>query len=167
MKSNRLFATGVLLLSFASVAVPTLAGETAKNCDARQHNGKWLGQESFGGRDFRHLGKALDLTDTQKETLKAQREEGKVAREALFTKLAEARQALAAAVDAGANESELNALADTVGKLHAEQALAGAKAHKAFLAVLTAEQKQTLAELKAKRLEHRSKHRTVDESAES
>lgn len=167
MKSNRLFAIGVLLLSFAAVTEPTFAGDTAKNCDAKPHDGKWLGQERFGGRDFRHLGKALDLTDTQKEALKAQREAGQTAREALFTKLADARQALAVAVDAGANESELDALADTLGKLHAEQALAGAKAHKAFLAVLTAEQKQTLAELKAKRLEHKHKYKTVDESTES
>lgn len=166
MKSNRLFATGVLLLSFASVAAPTFAGDIAKNCDAG-HGGKWLGQESVGGGNFRHLGKTLNLTDTQKETLKAQREESKAAREALFTKLADARQALATAVDAGANESELNALAETVGKLHAEQALAGAKAHKAFLAVLTTEQKQTLAELKTKRLEHKHKHRTADAPAES
>ena len=167
MKSNRLFAAGVLLLSVASLAVPTFAGEAGENCDAQHHSGKGYGQEHFGGRDFRHLGDALALTDAQKETLKAQREAGKPAREAAFTKLADARQALAAAVDAGANDTELHALADTLGKLHAEQALAGAKAQKAFLAVLTEEQKQTLAELKTKRLEHRSKHKTVDESAES
>jgi len=167
MKSNRLFVTGVLLLSFACVAVPTFAGDAGKNCDAKHHAGNGLGQENFGGRDFRHLGETLALTDAQKETLKTQREAGKTAREALFTKLADARKALAAAVDSGANESELNALADTLGKLHAEQALAGAKAHKAFLAVLTTEQKQTLAELKTKRLEHKHRHRTVDESAES
>ena len=167
MKSNRLFVMGVLLLSFASVTAPTFAGDAGKNCDAAHHAGNGFGQEHFGGRDFRHLGEALALTDAQKETLKAQREAGKAPREALFTKLADAHQALAAAVEAGANDSELNVLADSLGKLHAEQALAGAKAQKAFLAVLTDEQKQTLAELKTKRLEHKHKHRTVDESAES
>jgi protein CpxP len=167
MKPNRLFATGVLLLGFASVTMPTFAGDAGKNCDPKHHAGQEFGQANFGGRDFRHLGEALALTDAQKETLKTQREAGKTAREALFTKLADARQALATGVEAGANDSELNALADAVGKLHAEQALVGAKAHKAFLAVLTAEQKQTLAELKTKRLEHKHKHRAVDESAES
>jgi Spy/CpxP family protein refolding chaperone len=166
MKSNRLLAIGVLLLSVTSVAVPALAGDAGKNCDARHHT-RWAGHENFGGRDFRHLGKALDLTDAQKETLKAQRETDKAAREALFAKLADARQSLATAVNAGANDAELNALADTLGKLHAEQALAGAKAHQAFLATLTAEQKQTLAELKTKRLEHKHKHRSADESTES
>ncbi len=167
MKSNKLFATGVLLLGIASVAMPAFAEDAGKNCDAWQHAGKGFGQEHIGARDFRHLDKALALTDAQKETLKAQRDANKTARETLFTKIADARQKLAAAVDAGANESELTALADTLGKLHAEQALAGAKSHKAFLAVLTEEQKQTLAELKTKRQEHRRKHRYVDESTES
>lgn len=167
MNLHRLFAAGVLLLSVASMAPPTFAGDASKNCDARHHAGKWHGQEGLGGRDFRQLGEVLALSDAQKETLSTAREADKTARKALHTKLADARQALAVAVDAGANDSELNALADALGKLHAEQALAGAKAHKAFRAVLTEEQKQTLAELKARRLEHKHQHRTVDESAKS
>jgi Spy/CpxP family protein refolding chaperone len=107
------------------------------------------------------------LTDVQKETLKAQREADKTAREVLHTKLFAAREALATAVNAGANDAEISALADTLGKLHAEQALAGAKAQKAFLAVLTAEQKQTLAELKAKRQDRKDGRKAARESAQS
>lgn len=164
MKSNKLLATSILLLSIASIAMPTLAGD-GKGRDGRHH--AWAGQEGFGGPEFRHIGKALELTDTQKETLKAQREADKTARDALHTKLFTAREALAAAVNAGANDAEISALADTLGKLHAEQALAGAKAQKAFLAVLTAEQKQTLAELKAKRQDRKDGRKAARESAQS
>ncbi|MEN0037519.1 MAG: Spy/CpxP family protein refolding chaperone [Cellvibrio sp.] len=164
MKSNKFLATGILLLSIASIAMPTLAGD-GKGRDGRHH--AWAGQEGFGGGDFRHVGKALDLTDAQKETLKAQRESDKAAREALHAKLFEAREALTTAVNSGANDAEISVLADALGKLHAEQALAGAKAQKAFLAVLTAEQKQTLAELKAKRQDRKGERKAARESAQS
>lgn len=167
MKSNKLLVVGILLLSVACIAVPSMAGDTGKKCDMKHHAANWDGQERFGGRDFRHLVKALELTDAQKETLKTQREADKVAREALHTKLFNVREALVTAVNAGANDTELSALAETLGKLHAEQALAGAKAQKAFVAVLTEEQKQTMAELKAKRLERKMERKEARESAKS
>lgn len=167
MKSNKLIVTGLLVLSAACIAVPTMAGEAGKNCDAKHHSAKWADHDGFAGREFRHLDQALALTDAQKETLKAQRETDETARNVLHTKLAEARRALAAAVDAGANDVELSVLADTLGKLHAEQALAGAKAKKSFLAVLTEEQKQTLAEAKTKRLERKAERKEVREAAKS
>lgn len=163
MKANKLLATSLLLLSVTSIALPTMAGES----DGRHHDRKWTQSEGFDGREFRHLGKALALTDAQKETLKAQREATKSARGDLQTKLADARDALATAVEAGANDAELNALADVLGKLHAEQALANAKAKQTFLAVLTAEQKQTLAEAKSKRMERKGERKEARESAKS
>jgi periplasmic protein CpxP/Spy len=162
MKSTKLLATSILLFSAAS-----MAGEAGKKCDVKNHATSWGEPGQMGGAHVRHLGKALKLTDAQKETLKAQREADKPARDALHTKLKAAREALAAAVDAGANEAELNALSETLGKLHAEQALAGAKAKKAFLAVLTEEQKQTMAELKVKRLERKMERKEKRESAKS
>lgn len=167
MRSNKLLATGILLLSVTSIALPTIAGEAGKNCEGKHHSAKWTGHDGFADREFRHFDKALALTDAQKDTLKTRRDADKVAREALHTKLAEARNTLATAVEAGANDTELNALAEVLGKLHAEQALAGAKAKKAFLAVLTEEQKQTLAETKAKRLERKSERKEARESAKS
>jgi len=167
MKSNKLVVTGLLLLSAVCIAVPTMAGESGKNCEGKHHSTKWSNHDGFAGREFRHLGHALALTDAQKATLKAQREADETARDALHSKLAEARNALSTAVEAGANDVELNALADTLGKLHAEQALAGAKAKKAFLAVLTEEQKQTLAQAKGKRLERKAERKEARESAKS
>ncbi|WP_062061935.1 Spy/CpxP family protein refolding chaperone [Cellvibrio sp. OA-2007] len=167
MKSAKLVAASIVLLSAASIAMPSMAGDMGKKCDDKHHAEGWGEQGRMGGPDARHLGKALNLTDAQKETLKAQREADRPARDALHTKLKAAREALAAAVDAGANDAELHALSETVGKLHAEQALAGAKAQKAFVAVLTAEQKQALAELKAKRMERKMERKEKRESAKS
>lgn len=167
MKSNKLLVAGLLLLSAASMAVPTIAGEAGKNCEGKHHAAKWAEHDGFAGREFRHMGRALALTEAQKETLKAQRDADESARDARHAKLAEARIALANAVEAGANDAELNALADSLGKLHAEQALAGAKAKQAFLAVLTEEQKQTLAEAKTKRLERKAERKETRESAKS
>lgn len=161
MKSFKLLAGSVLLLGSVALAVPGFAGDRDGKGDWKHHGG-W---EGHGGR---HIEKLLDLTDAQKETLKAQREAQEDTREAQQAKIAEARNALASAVDAGANDAELGALAETLGKLHAEQVLAGAKARKAFIAILTDEQKQTLADLKAKREERRStrdKHQHSSSSA--
>jgi protein CpxP len=167
MKSNKALVAGLLLLSAACIAVPTIAGGAGKNCEGKHHAAKWSEHEGFAGREFRHLGQELALTEAQKETLKVQREANETVRDTLHTKLANARSALATAVDSGANDVELNALADTLGKLHAEQALAGAKAKKAFLAVLTEEQKQALAEAKTKRLERKTERKEERESAKS
>lgn len=167
MKSNKLVVTSLLLLSAACIAVPTMAGEAGKNCDGKHHSTKWADHDGFAGREFRHLGQALALTEAQKETLKAQRDANKSARDVLHAQLKDTREALTTAVNAGANDSELNALTETLGRLHAEQALAGAKAQKAFLAVLTDEQKQAMADLKTKRLERKMEHKEKRESAKS
>jgi protein CpxP len=167
MKSKNSFMAGLLLLGAASVAVPTLAGESGKNCGGKHHAAKWAHHDGLTGGEFKHMGKKLALTDAQKEILKEQRNADESARDARHAKLADARDALANAVATGAKDAELNALADSVGKLHAEQVLAGAKAKKAFLAVLTDEQKQTLAEVRAKRLERRAERREARESARS
>ena len=167
MKSSKLLATGILLLSAASIAIPSIAGDKGKGCDSRHHVAGWGGHEGFDRHNFRHPGKALALTDAQQETLKAQRETDKVARKALHSKLSDARQALTAAVNAGANDSEISALADALGKLHAEQVLAGVKTEQAFLAILTEEQKQTLAEIKAKRWERKEGRKAAHGSVKS
>lgn len=149
MKSFKLLAGSVILLGSVALAMPGFAGERGDKGDWQHRGG---GFEGHGGK---RIEKLLDLTDAQKEALKTQREAQSNNREAQQAKIADAREALATAVEAGANDAELNVLADTLGKLHAEQALAGAKARKAFIAVLTAEQKQKLSELKDKREEHR------------
>lgn len=166
MKSSKLFATGILLVSMSSIAMPSLAGEGRKDCGRDMHHAAAM-KDGFDGRGFRHVGKALELTDAQKETLKTQRETNKTAREALQGKVMDAREALMTAVNSGANDAELSVLAETLGKLQAEQALVAANAQKAFLAVLTEDQKQTLAEMKTKRMERKESRKEARKSVES
>jgi len=151
MKNFKVLVTSALLLGAIALSVPGFAGG---DMGGDRYDWKHHGERGHGHGDKR-LEKLLDLTDAQKETLKTQRDANKVARDALYIKIADTRESLANAVENGANDAELAALAETLGKLHAEQALAGAKAHKAFVAVLTDEQKQKLAELKTKREERR------------
>lgn len=151
MKSFKLLATAALLLGSITLATSGFAGERGN----KYHGG----HDGWGyGKGGTHLVRFLDLTDTQKETLKAQRESNKTANDALRAKIVDTRDALEVAIDAGANDAELAALAETLGKLHAEQVLAGAKAHKSFVAILTDEQKQKLADIKAKREARRNNH---------
>lgn len=168
MKAIKLLATGALLIGAASMVVPSIAADTTKPCDgANYHIGK---EGHHGGKHAGHFGRmerALDLSDAQKEALKSQREANKAARAALHDQLKEARTALNTATEAGANDAELNALAETLGRLQAQQALAGAKNHQAFLAILTDEQKQTLAEMKSKRMERKGSRKNDSESKSS
>lgn len=155
MNTIKFMAAGALLIGAATLAAPGITAETGKTCDgvrAAHHMSKG---SHHGGKYTGHLGRLerkLDLSETQKATLQSQREANRSAREALHEQLGKARTALDKAVEIGANEAELTALADALGRLQAQQALAGAKNHQAFLAVLTEEQKQTLAELKSKRM---------------
>ncbi len=153
MKSFKLLAGSVVLLGSVALAIPGFAGEHGDKGDWQHRGG---GFEGHGGK---HIERLLGLTEAQKEILKTQREAQSDNREAQQAKIADAREALTAAVESGANDAELHALAETLGKLQAEQVLAGAKARKAFIAVLTAEQKQKLADLKAKREERREERK--------
>ncbi len=171
MNAIKFLATGALFVGAVSLGTPGIAAEVADSCKgahAAHHMSKGGGHH--GGKYAGHLGRlerALDLSESQKETLKSQREANKAAREALHEQLAAARTALDNAAEAGANEAELNALAETLGRLQAQQALMGAKHHQAFLAVLTDAQKQTLADIKSKRLERKASRKGENESKSS
>lgn len=164
MKSIKLIATGALLMGAASLVVPSMASET-QTSSPREHH--WMGKggyhhKSEGLNQDQHTGRwerMLKLTDAQKETIQSQREAEKTARKALRQDQQAALSALHNAAAAGANEAELSALADEVGRVHAQQALAQAKSQQAFLAILTAEQRQTLAELKNKRFHKGGVHK--------
>ncbi|MFC3115451.1 Spy/CpxP family protein refolding chaperone [Cellvibrio fontiphilus] len=156
MNTIKFMAAGALLVGAATLAATGIAAETGKTCDGARAAHHMSKGGHHGGKYAGHLGRLerkLDLSETQKATLKSQREANRSARETLHEQLVKARTALDTAVETGANEAELTALADALGRLQAQQALAGAKNHQAFLAVLTEEQKQTLAELKSKRME--------------
>ena len=161
MKAIKLLAASALLIGATGMVVPTMAAEAGKSCKDGYHMNKFAGHSV---KHAGHFGRVLDLSDEQKATLKAQRDANKDAQLAVKKQLHEARAALTTAVEAGANEAELNALAETLGRLQAQQALAGAKNHQAFLAVLTQEQKDALAEFNSKRFERKGPRRDWSDS---
>lgn len=161
MKAIKLLATGAFLLASVGLIAPTIAS-AGQDCDSKYHSDK---HERFNHKGhFGRMDKVLDLTDAQQETLKIQREANKARHKTLRTKIQDTRSALNNAVEAGANEAELSTQAEALGKLHAEQALATARDHQAFLALLTPEQKEKLAELKAKRIERMKERKAAVEA---
>ena len=158
MKTIKLLATGIIVFS-AVTLMPAMADEMGKVCDVKHHAHKWGSRDGDSTREFSHLGRGLNLTDVQKETLKGQRDTSSMSRQARKRKLVAAHEALKTAAFGGANDVELAALADNLGKLQTEQALVSAKMQQAFLAVLTVEQKQKMAAIKAKHNERRDKRR--------
>lgn len=156
---------GSVLVASVGMTSAAFAGEHGKKCT---HDSSAAGMHD---RHERHLSKALSLTEEQQQTLKDQRQSQVEARQALREQTRKAEQALRTAVTAGASESELQSLADELGKLKATAALERAKSHKAFLAVLTPEQQQKLetlrSEHKGKVKSWRGKHREHSEAIDS
>lgn len=161
MKRLNYLATTAAIIGSLTLAAPGFAGDKQHEGYGKKHHSDW--RQDHGMR----VDKMLDLTDEQKETLRNQREGDKAARHALHGKIAEAHKNLMTAAESGANEAELSALAQTLGGLHAEKALAAAKAHKAFIAILTPEQKQKLADVKAKREAHKKSRDARQQSSGS
>jgi periplasmic protein CpxP/Spy len=144
------------LASFASLAVFAEAADAEKKITEQVQHHKHHGdinstRGGHPGRDYAHLGAKLDLTDAQKETLKAARTANKASTKELHEKLRTAHNALDKAIAANADDAMLNKLTTDLASLIAQKELARAKAHRDFLNLLTPEQKQKLASLKAER----------------
>ncbi len=98
------------------------------------------------GKD--HMGAKLDLTDAQKESLKAARAANEASMKALHENLRAAHDALDKAVTANADDAMLEKLSTDMASFIAQKELAKAKARRDFMNLLTPEQKQKLATLK-------------------
>lgn len=101
------------------------------------------------GRAF--WGAKLDLTDAQKDSLKAARAANEASMKELHEKLRTAHDALDKAITANADDAMLNKLSTDLASLIAQKELARAKGRRDFLNLLTPEQKQKLAEFEAER----------------
>jgi Spy/CpxP family protein refolding chaperone len=168
-----------LFASALTISIPSYAGEEGKACKHGDKNHHTLNHHDMnhnsggdvGHKHQRHLMQSLDLTETQQATLKTQRQTQAEARQQLREQLRTAKEALKVAVNSGASESQLQALAADLGKLEGQAALERAKSHQAFLAVLTPEQQQKLEQLKTehegKMKERIERHKTYRNRSES
>jgi Spy/CpxP family protein refolding chaperone len=144
------------LAGFASMAVfAEVADIDKKVAEPVQHHKYHDDRKGkHGGHFDKHharFGAKLDLTDAQKETLKATRTANEASQKALHEKLRTAHDALDRAVTTNADDALLNSLSTDLASLIAQKELARAKERRDFLNLLTPEQKQKLEAFNAER----------------
>lgn len=144
--------------SIVSVAIFAHAGEDYEQTSRHHHfNGDKPDGHAFKhrhrGHDRAPFEDVLNLTDAQKQTLEAARAAQEPARKDAREKLRAAHEALSNAGDQNADDATLNKLANDLASLIAQKEVERIKAHRAFLNVLTPEQKE---KLEAFKTEHKS-----------
>jgi Spy/CpxP family protein refolding chaperone len=88
-----------------------------------------------------HFGADLNLTDAQKQQARAIFKEARQSSQAVQQQLKQSREALAAAVKAGAPDAEIDRLTSSMSPLLAQSMAIHTKAFAKFYATLTPEQK--------------------------
>ncbi len=159
------------LVAGTALGLALVAGAGAGAAVAREQGpqgpGGFMGQAGPGGRGMRGPGgpggrggmaqglRGLDLTDSQREQVKAAMESHKAEFAALGTKLRAAREALGTAVNAGTfDEGAVRQKAADLAIVEADGAVLRAKAHAEVWALLTPEQQ---AKAKARQAEREAR----------
>lgn len=153
MKNWRHLITGITTLAVVSLGSYALAEETAdpgKDCKGKHS----FHQHMKGDRPFEHMGRMLELTDEQKQTLAARKDEQRANYREQRQQVREAQRALHQAIANNADEAEVAVLADKLGDLNAQHVVARAKDKQFLLSILTPEQKEKMEQMKSKRKEH-------------
>ncbi len=150
----------VILMSIALIAVGAIFvfGQTAdENKDGKRfdkrgdHAGQGRHGKRGGGKGMGMMLRGLDLTDAQKAQIKAIHEATFESAKSLRDQMKANRDQLKTATEGGAfNESQVQAIAQQQGALHAQMIVAREKVKSQVFAILTVEQKAKAAEMKAK-----------------
>ena len=110
-----------------------------------------------GGRGgMGRIVRELDLTDEQRERMRALRNQGS---RDTFERVSNARRALNEAVESGADEGTIRQLAFQYGEAEGDAAIERSRMHAQFLAILTPEQRQQYETLKAERKQRMEERR--------
>ncbi len=148
----------ILAVVLVGVGALFIIGQTdGRKTDGKREFGKRGMHSGFGQRGRRSHGnmmgrafRQLDLTDAQKEQIKQIRKEGHESSKAIRHELMANRAELRKIAAGGAvNESRVETLAKKQGDLHAGMIVHKHKIQARVFAILTAQQKAKLAELKA------------------
>jgi Spy/CpxP family protein refolding chaperone len=99
------------------------------------------GHGSAHARGSRQFGADLNLTDAQKQQMRAIFSAQRQASQALDTQTRQAREALTAAVKSGASDAEIDKLSNNLAPLLAQSTASHAKAAAKFYSIPTPEQK--------------------------
>ncbi len=157
MKKTNLVLASVLasVVGFGSTAAMAQGdgeGHGWKNHSGKHHGGKHGkrgGRHGGGKHMMKRMAGKLELTDAQKEQMKATREAQKVDNQALRDQMKQLRTEMQNLDSSDA--TAVAALAARKGELTSQMFIARNQARLAFEAILTDEQKAKLAEMKAER----------------
>ena len=137
---------GLLVGAGAILAVPG-SGEAFQR---GMQGPRWQGPPGPpGGMAFGRFLRELDLTEQQRDAIRESMVSERDAHRDLYERLFEARKNLQEAVLRGEEESVLAQLAQAVGRVETEAALAQARHFASIVAILEPEQKSALEELYA------------------
>jgi len=137
-----------------AIAVLTLGASLAI---AAPHDGKFGGKRGRHGMMGERLAEKLNLTDAQKEQIRAIKKETREQNAAFFQSFRQTRQDLRAAREAN-DTAKLDALKGTLESQHAQMKQIRDAEQQRVLSVLTPEQRTQFEQLKAQRAERHSKH---------
>jgi len=155
------------LMTAAALGVALTAGAGLATVAAREQGPAGPGRGMAGRRGPGGPGGALalplrglNLTETQREQVRATMDGHKAEFDAIRTRMAAARTALQEAVTADAfNEATVRQKSVDVAAVEADAAVLRAKVHAEVWALLTPEQQQKARELKAQRAERQAQGR--------
>lgn len=154
--------TALAVVSFGSYAVSEESVDPGKDCMAKQHG--FHHPHGKGERHFERMAKTLELTDEQKQTLAAHKDEQRANYREQRKQLRQTQRALQEAVSNNASEAEVAQLADKLGDLTAQQVVARVKDKEFMLSILTPEQKAKMEQLKSER-KNRWREKAADTKA--
>jgi Spy/CpxP family protein refolding chaperone len=163
MKKWQQFITGTLAVALlgagsAAVAVPGGHGATGKAYHQAEHAGK-RGEHYKHRHQFQdRLANRLNLTEEQRQAWQEERARLQADNRPDYREIREAHKALREARQNNASELEIAALHDNLKQLRIEHRTVMQEQRERFVAILTPEQREQLAELKAEHKAER-KHR--------
>ena len=153
---------GLVVAAAALTAVHAAHAAEAQRGGGRGGRGAWMGGPRGGGPVGALLPplRRLDLSDEQREQVRAAIGEGREAARTNFREMRAAREALAEAVaSATVDEERIRSLAAELGRLTGDAAVRRAQVHAAVWRILTPEQQARAEEIEAEREERRSARR--------
>jgi len=141
-----------------AVAVLTLGAAVAI---AAPHEGKWGGKHGRGGEMSQRFAEKLNLTDAQKEQIKAIQKETRQQNAAFFQTMRQTREDFHAAKEAN-DTAKLDALKATFDSQRAQMKQIRDAENQRIMSILTPDQRTQFEQLKAERAQHHG-HRGGDQ----
>lgn len=168
MKKVNIAILGIAILGIGAIfAFAQMGDGTGKHADGKKRWGKGgMHRMHRGGKGMGMNLRGLDLTDAQKEQVKAIHEAAKPTMEPFKQAMKENRMKFREAKQNGADEATLTAIKNEIAPIREQMKVQHEVVKSQIMAILTEEQKSTLAEREAKRAERRA-GRKADREAKS